>query len=410
MADVLLGRVLVVGGDHQNTLGVIEALGQKGVGSYVVIYPSVHESFVLASKYVKEGWICTTEEDVINTILHEMPRQSERMVSIACSDDTAIILDSHYNELNNALVIPTIKDAGRLIDWTDKDTMIKAAKELGINTPESWLINGTSIPVNIIYPCLIKPITSVRHGKKGFAKCSNEIELQTYLDTKEEGESVQIQQFVEKDFEFQFIGCSLKFGEKVIIPGRTHIEKTTDFNNLVFLRYDRCDASFNKIVEQSKKFVKKTGYSGLFSIEFMRGKDGKDYFLEMNYRNDGNAISVTSSGTNLPYIWYLYASGGDYQAELANSDVKTTYMMPEISFLMSVLSGEISFREWRADCKKTTCYLTRFDDDMAPYKSLMKRFRKGIIQGWFLFILRKVHLYNMIRTTKRGIKGLFNRA
>ncbi len=410
MADVILGKVLVVGGDHQNTLGVIEALGQKGVCSYVVIYPSVPDSFVLASKYVKDGWICSSEEDVINTILLEMPCKSERMVSIACSDDTANILDSHYNELKNALVIPTIKDAGRLIDWTDKETMIKAAKELGITTPESWLINSTSIPNNIIYPCIIKPITSVKHGKKGFAKCNEESELQAYLDTKPEGEPVQIQQFVEKDFEFQFIGCSLNSGEEVIIPGRTHIEKTTDFNNLVFLRYDRYDLSFNKIVNDSKKFVKKTGYSGLFSIEYMRGKDGKDYFLEMNYRNDGNGISVTSSGTNLPYIWYLYASGGDYQAELANSEVKTTYMMPEISFLMSVLSGEIPFKEWRADCKRTTCFLTRFDADMAPYKVLMKRFRKGIIQGWFLFILRQLHLYNMIRSSKRGIKKLFNRA
>ena len=144
----------------------------------------------------------------------------------------------------------------------------------------------------------------------------------------------------------------------------------------------------------------------LFSIEFMRGKDGKDYFLEMNFRNNGNGIAVTSSGTNLPYIWYLYASDGDYQTEIANSEVKTTYMMPEVSFLMSVFNGEVSFKEWLADKRKTTCYLTRFKDDMAPYKKMMRENRKGIIIGLCIFILRKLHLTKIVRAIRRraGLK------
>ena len=237
----------------------------------------------------------------------------------------------------------------------------------------------------------------MNHGKKGFAKCENKEELQAVLNAKQGDEAVQIQQFIEKDFEFQFIGCSLSCGEVVIIPGRTHIETTTGFNNLVFLRYDKYDSSFENAVEDSKRFVKETGYSGLFSIEFLRGKDGKDYFLEMNFRNDGNGIAVTSSGTTLPYIWYLYASGEDYQAEIAKSTVKTTYMMPEFSFLMSVFNGDVSLKEWLEDKNKTTCYLTRFKDDMEPWRAYIKPYRIVLVKAGIRYILVKLHIYPLLK-------------
>lgn len=390
-------KVLVIGGDHQNTLGVIEALGQKDVCSYVIILGHVQSSFVLRSKYVVEGWICQDERDVMSCIQSHFKEDGKKAVTIACCDDAANILDANYEQIKHLLVIPTVKEAGTLILWTNKEKMTEAAKSHGITIPASWLISDTTIPEDITYPCVIKPITSVKHGKAGFAKCANKDELQACLYAKKVGEPVQVQQFIEKDFEFQFIGCSLNSGEEVIIPGRTHIETTTGFNNLVFLRYDKYDTSFEKTVDDSKRFVKETGYSGLFSIEFMRGKDGKDYFLEMNFRNDGNGISVTSSGTNLPYIWYLYASGGDYQKELALSEVRTTYMMPEFSFLMSVFNGEISFKEWLADKKKTTCYLTKFMDDIEPWRAYMRSNRIVLVKASLRYVLVKLHIHSLLK-------------
>ena len=390
-------KVLVIGGDHQNTLGVIEALGQKGVCSHVIILGHAEDSFVLKSKYVESGRICPDEDAVIKSILGILKSEEKKVVAIACCDDAVHILDAHFEQLKHLLVIPTVKEAGTLISWTNKEKMTETAKSLGITIPASWLISNTTIPDDLIYPCVIKPITSVKHGKAGFAKCANRDELQSCLDAKKEGEPVQVQQFIEKDFEFQFIGCSLKAGEEIIIPGRTHIETTTGFNNLVFLRYEKYDSSFEKTVEDSKRFVKETGYSGLFSIEFMRGKDGKDYFLEMNFRNDGNGISVTSSGTNLPYIWYLYASGGGYQSEIAKSDVKTTYMMPEFSFLMSVFNGEVSLKEWLLDKKKTTCYLTKFKDDIGPWRAYMKPNRIVLVKAGIRYLLVKLHIYPLLK-------------
>ena len=44
-------KVLIIGADHHNTLGLVESLGQRGIKSYVLIVAEVKKSFVLKSKY-----------------------------------------------------------------------------------------------------------------------------------------------------------------------------------------------------------------------------------------------------------------------------------------------------------------------------------------------------------------------
>ena len=86
-------KVLVIGGNHQNTLGVIEALGQKGVSSHVIILGDSISCFVLKSKYVEFGWICK-EEEVVTCILEHFSAEVNKVVTITCCDDAATIIDS----------------------------------------------------------------------------------------------------------------------------------------------------------------------------------------------------------------------------------------------------------------------------------------------------------------------------
>ena len=46
-------KVLVIGADHHNTLGIVESLGQKGVKSYVLIVADIKTSFVLNNSSLK---------------------------------------------------------------------------------------------------------------------------------------------------------------------------------------------------------------------------------------------------------------------------------------------------------------------------------------------------------------------
>ena len=136
--------------------------------------------------------------------------------------------------------------------------------------------------------------------------------------------------------------------------------------NTGFLRYEsleRIDAP----LEKCKEFVKKVGYKGLFSIEFIRGKDGKDYFMEMNFRNDGNSICVTKAGYNLPYLWYLCCIGEDYKEELSKCELRPVLVMPEFDDHGFVIRGEISFWQWFKDIVRSDAYMEFDSKDMMPF-------------------------------------------
>ena len=391
-------NIIVIGGNHQNTLGVVEALGQKSVNPIVIIISSVTSSYVLSSKYVKRGYIISREDDIVRTILDICIESNGVVTSIACSDDAAIILDNNYEKWPTNFFYPSINPKGGLYEWTKKEKMSKMADSIGITIPQSSIILNNSIPNDLSYPLVTKPFTSVHNGKQGFSICKSKEELDKYIECKGNNDPFQVQEYIEKEFEFQLIGCSLHSGETIIIPGRTHITTTTGFNNLVFLRYGEYEAEYEETVSLAKRFIQKTGYSGLFSVEFMRGKDGKNYFLEMNFRNDGNGIAVTASGFNLPYIWYLYQTNRDWEMEVNKSSVKTIYMMPELSFFSAMVNGEVGFIEWLKDLKKTNCYLTHFKDDPQPFKCLLRESRllRTIISG----LSKRLGIYNVIKNRK----------
>ena len=386
-------KILVIGGNHQNPLGVIEALGQKGLRPYVIINEPCKSSFVLKSKYIQKGWLCATEEETIQCIFTNFSQSEAKTVVIACNDNTASLLSDNYDRLSDFLIIPGINRQCAVSEWMDKEKMSEAAESIGLTIPKSWRVSKNNMPSDIVFPCVTKSLTSVKNGKSEFTICNNQKELNDFVANQAHSGTIQVQQFIDKEFEFQYLGCSLNGGEVIIIPGRTHIDVTTHFNNLTFLKYTE-----SKVIEDSKtltnteKFIQHTGYSGLFSVEFMHGKDGKDYFLEMNFRNDGNGIVVTAAGTNLPYIWYLYNSGGDYLSEIKKSVVKETYSVPEDSYFISMLQGGLNYSEWRRNMKKANCYITYFKGDTGPFWALMWLQKRAILASMVIYVLRKLHL------------------
>lgn len=386
-------RVVVLGGNHQNPLGVIRALGERGIRPDVIINASCRSSFVLKSKYVNRGWICPTDGDVLDCLMSNFHYSADKAVVIACSDNMASLLSNNYERLSPLFHLPVMEGQGALGQWVDKAYMDHVACRMGFNVPKSWIVNKKEIPDDIIFPCVTKSLTSVGYGKSEFARCDTKEELQEFMRNHIHSEEILVQQFVESDFEFQYLGCSLGSGEEIIIPGRTHITDARHFNNLTFLKYQEDKAVGKKnLLPMIKNFIKETHYSGLFSFEFMHGTDGKVYFLEMNFRNDGNALAVVASGTNLPYIWCLYCLGKDWRREIGMSVVRETYAMPEDSCFMAMLDGEVSYATWRGYLKKTTCFLTFDRHDLRPFVSLLWLQKKPLAASVVYFVLRKLGL------------------
>lgn len=365
--------VLVIGGNHHNTLGVIRSLGEKGIQSDVILLTPESKPYVSLSKYIKSCTVVRSDTQILD-LLRDRKTDSKSVV-IACSDQISSLLDCHYKELSINYNIPGISREGRVTYLMNKETMSLFAQEIGFNVPQSMAVDSVYHErVDIQLPWIIKPLIS-KDGQK--TDIERVFSLEQWDDYCERHDSkVQIQQLVDKDYEYQLIGLSLNNGEEVVIPGVSEVIRPAATTNTGFLYYKPLDESYNDIVELGKRFVKQCGYSGLFSLEFLKGKDGKDYFMEINFRNDGNAICVTAAGINLPYIWYLYNAGEEYHNELDNSMVRPVYIMPEFTDFVYVLKRQLNFFKWIKDVHKTARFMDFDKQDLAPFICLLKQFIK----------------------------------
>lgn len=365
--------VFVIGGNHHNTLGVIRSLGERGIKPYVVIQQDDMPQYVSRSKYISKCWLVTDEKEVIDVLLGDAIEYHHGMkaVLIACADNLSSLVDMHSSELESMYYIPGAKEQGRISYLMDKEVMSGLARETGFTVPQSIAVNTTdNEKISIPLPWIIKPLLSKDGHKSDIERVYTSDEWRNYCGRH--SIKVQVQQLIDKDFEYQLIGLSLDSGHEVIIPGVSQVIRPAATTNTGFLHYSPLDDSYQGVLELSRRFLIATGYSGLFSLELLRGKDGTDYFMEINFRNDGNAICVTAAGMNLPYIWYLYNTGGDYLKEISQSSIKDVYVMPEFADVEFVRNKELGLSAWLKDIRRTDRFMEFDGKDRRPFFFMLR--------------------------------------
>ena len=102
-------NIIVFGGDHHNTLGVIRSLGRSGVMPDVLLHTrtSNTKKGLLKSKYINSFKIvssCEEGVEYLKTICDERKKQ----VIICTSDDASSIIDQNRDFLLNICYLLTI--------------------------------------------------------------------------------------------------------------------------------------------------------------------------------------------------------------------------------------------------------------------------------------------------------------
>lgn len=212
-------------------------------------------------------------------------------------------------------------------------------------------------------------------GKSDIYVINSKGELDEVLKTIQ-SDRIQIQRYIDKDIEFQLIGCSLDAGQTIIIPGFTNIIRQPKTTNTGYLLYSPIE-QLQFDMESVEKFIRTIGYSGLFSVEFIRAEDGKDYFLEINMRNDGNAYCVESAGVNLPYIWTYYQTYGELP-DVPLSFTEPIYFIPDFNDLKLAMKTIGPFK-WLKQFRQAQSHSIYNKNDMNPFKFEFKRQIKRMI-------------------------------
>lgn len=363
----MLNIIVIGGGNHHNALGVIRSIGEVGYGVELITIGNLKKHYISASKYVREHHALAEIKELAAYLLFREKRfENRKEIIISCADSVTEHLNKFYERLSERYIFPGVPIQGTMVELMDKTTMISMAAKRGVFAPAVW-----SLPFdkdNVTFPCITKAHVSSHGGKSDIVICRNKEQLESFL--KENTDDIFAQAYIDKLEEVQFIGCSLRGGEEVIVPGMSKVLRSQPNTNTGFLEYGPIVPFYEETVERAKLYIKDCQYSGLFSFEIMRGKDDKVWFLEINFRNDGNAWCVTKAGVNLPVIWVKSCEGEDYSSEIR--PVKKIVMMPEFQDIKLVLQRKVSLGQWLKDCKRTDFFMEYDKKDPKPFWQYIK--------------------------------------
>lgn len=379
----ILNSVIIFGGDHHNTLGVIRSLGEKNIYPVLVLIKSPN-NFIASSRYIRKLYLVNNEVEGVSILMNELTDKQLKPIVICTNDKTASVVDKYYSKLSNYFLLPNAGEEGRINFYMNKEEMRSLALSCGMTVPKTWFLKkNDEIPLDIIYPCITKTVCSIDGGKSDICVCSNQIELHKVLMREKD---FQVQEYIDKDYELNIVGCSLKHGEQIIMPGI--IRKIREYP------YRKGSSSFSVLesfddkgvnIELVKKFIREIRYDGLFSIEFV-SKNGINYFLEVNLRNDGNGYIPTSAGVNLPFIWCC--SLINIQPSIGNAKLPF-YFMSDFTDFRHILSKHVTFKKWWSDFRRVNCFLLYNRNDKKPFIKRLRYLIKDIIISKFCKISKR---------------------
>lgn len=360
-------NVVVIGGDHYNTLWTVRSLGKVGIKpSVIVLAPNINKSFVSKSKFVKTCDYAHDADDLLTRLL--TGKSEEKQVIITCCDQAAEIVDQNQKVLSKSYYIAGCSETDKSLSyWLDKRNMLNLAKEVGLNVAYTCCVDlSKELDVaafhDLPYPCLIKPEMSNHGSKEDYRICANLDELKVSLASlKNVCDKVLIQEYLKPDYEATVAGIAC---DDVQIPTVTHKLRTCkDLHNLGMIAFSKLDSDVENIIDPVLiiQLIKKMGYKGCFSVDLMHAK-GKTYFLEVNFRTDATMYMSICGGVNFSVAWVDYCvnhKSTKFRLE------KPIYGMTEISYVkyMDIKHPIRIMKEWF----KTDCYSIFSWRDIKPF-------------------------------------------
>ena len=352
-------NTIVLGTNHNNTLSLIWSLGMAGHKVVLLLYSQKH-NYVDKSKYVDKVYYISHDDNVIDLLIRVSQELDSKPVVFVTNDRDATLLNEHYTELNDVCFFEGGKPDGSVNKYRDKDIEMALAKECGFELPKSQTIGSVNDlqTVKLDYPLFIKANNSTHGGKSAMHKCVTQTDANNFLSQLHpDFFPVQVQEFIEKEYEIMILGCSLYGGKKLICPIANR--KIRQHPKMIGLGSysESIDVSHNddlrELSSRLAMYMQRIGYTGNFSAEFLYNKSHY-YFLEVNLRNDGTSFLSTASGFNLPdMVSRSFIDGGVSTDRMSFKKMNYLNILADIPY---VFNKAVSTKDWLHQFKSDTCY------------------------------------------------------
>lgn len=340
--DCCRADFILFGQGNYNTLGVLHQLAEIGVDPLILSVGNPkdrkHGNIIGYSKYARRIKVVDSEQSGLQWILNNRNSFAKGTIIYPTSDTAELLLDSSFDALSQRFRFPNAGGQNTVAVLMDKHRQTDIAQTHGIRILKSQYSNSSDFSFEkVVYPCMVKPLNSITGSKGDMRVCENETELRDALLNGKHTRDFIVQQYIRNEADLLFLGVAFENGEVwlpavVIKPG---VSPTGEYTHaIISTDIKRWLPEINKV----KNFVFDLGYRGPFSIDFGLEK-GKNYFFEINLRNDGTSQYPLNAGVNIAkaYIEDRYP---------ALSETIEYGMIDEVGDLRRVLNREISFSTW----------------------------------------------------------------
>ena len=314
-------RIVIVGRNYCNLLAMTRAFGKAGYKCDILrlykkkpsplrpmaaLHPE-SESMYTASyhTFIMDG----REEDFSGELL-KLGNTLTRPLLVAVDDYSLDLLDSRYEELKNDFILSSVNESeGEISRMMDKNMMKEKALQAGLPVLGSRLVTSSegkyTLPSGITYPCFIKPNVSKNSTKGIMRKCDGEEELRAALDRYAAKDDFQIlvEDFADIKCEYSVLGYST--GTESISPGIFRVTSGghRERKGVAVTGTIEDRNAYSTIIEQCNAFITSLNYKGLFDVDLLETKDGKLYFIELNFRAGASIHLFTETGKNIPAMY-----------------------------------------------------------------------------------------------------------
>lgn len=382
-----MNKVIIIGGDHYNALGLVRCFGINGIKpDAILIEPQKTNRFCNHSRYWNTVRYVNDENEAFEYLL-SLPATEEKSVLVPSSDGAMLMIDAKSKDLSRKYILPGFKgNPGMVAHLMNKYNQMKWAKELGIKTAKTWLVDFQeykNLLPEFIYPCIVKPVISSEGKKCDITKCDDEDFLIKTIDKlKSKGYNrVLIQEFLVKDYECELWGCILEHSDNTPYLLSRHLREWPKVGGSVSCHEFIIDPTMKVQAEEILNKLKTGGYVGNIDIEIISIK-GTLYLNEVNFRNSGDVYALFKDKMYYPYYSYLDMIGQDisgYNMEYTDK----AYAMNETTDIRHAFTGGISFFTWLRFLHQSKDKAYWFKGDMKPalykYKYFLVKFVKELL-------------------------------
>lgn len=378
--------VVIAGRNYGNLLTMARDLGEAGYDVEVLkVFKNRPHPLNLLRKmkpearsvYVGKYHECIDGEDhnALAGFLKQISDEGRKRLLIPVDDYTACAIDENLQTLREYYITPDIDDKpGEISRLMDKAEQKKLAAAFDLPMLKSSLIKSENgefeLPEDINYPCFIKPNISMKSTKGKMAKCMDETELINTLSRygKAGDFEMLVEEFADIKAEYAVLGLSVK--SCVLAPGlfRT-IEGGHKERRGVAVTGETLPCShMQSVIDKCVRFIRSLNYTGLFDVDLMETKDGKIYFVEVNFRAGASTHAFTKAGVNIPGIFADYLIKGKPVDEGAMVRETGKRFISEKVLMEEYARGDADMSKVKRGMAEADIHFVKDDGDPKPYR------------------------------------------